>query len=58
MLQIIFWLFIILLLSLLVLNVVTRIGSTLWQIIVLIIDSKPIDLRARFGDWAGKIYQK
>ncbi|CAD1477908.1 unnamed protein product, partial [Heterotrigona itama] len=67
MLQIIFWLFIILLLSLLVLNVVTRIASTLWQIIVPIINSKSINLRARFGDWAvvtgstdgiGKAYAK
>ncbi|KAK9305439.1 hypothetical protein QLX08_003562 [Tetragonisca angustula] len=67
MLEIIFWLFIILLSSLLVLNIVTRISSTLWQIIVPIIDWKPIDLRARFGDWAvvtgstdgiGKAYAK
>ncbi|KOX77987.1 Inactive hydroxysteroid dehydrogenase-like protein 1 [Melipona quadrifasciata] len=67
MLQIIYWLFIILLSSLLVLNVITRIGSCLWQIIVLIIHSKSIDLRATFGNWAvvtgstdgiGKAYAK
>ncbi|KAK1126916.1 hypothetical protein K0M31_004537 [Melipona bicolor] len=67
MLQIIYWLFIILLSSLLVLTIITRIGSILWQIIVLIIDSKSIDLRATFGDWAvvtgstdgiGKAYAK
>ncbi|KAF3421208.1 hypothetical protein E2986_06538 [Frieseomelitta varia] len=67
MLEIIFWLFIILLSSLIVLSVVTRIGSTLWQIIVPIIDWKPIDLRTKFGDWAvvtgstdgiGKAYAK
>lgn len=67
MLQMICWLLIILLSSLLVLNIITRIGSSLWQIIVLIIDSKPIDLRETFGDWAvvtgstdgiGKAYAK
>ncbi|XP_043591994.1 inactive hydroxysteroid dehydrogenase-like protein 1 [Bombus pyrosoma] len=65
--QVVFWLFVIVLVLWLFANSVSRICGALWEILVPIINSKPLDLRAKFGDWAvvtgstdgiGKAYAK
>ncbi|XP_033343137.1 inactive hydroxysteroid dehydrogenase-like protein 1 [Bombus vosnesenskii] len=67
MLQVVFWLFVIVLVLWSFSNSASRICGALWEILVPIINSKPVDLRAKFGDWAvvtgstdgiGKAYAK
>lgn len=53
MLRMIFWLLIGLLFFWLLLDYVSKIVGILWEILVPIIDSKPVDLRTKFGEWAG-----
>lgn len=45
-----FWL----LVSLILLGPITKFLRTLWEIIIQIYDKKPVDLRTKFGEWAGK----
>ncbi|XP_076166474.1 inactive hydroxysteroid dehydrogenase-like protein 1 [Ptiloglossa arizonensis] len=67
MLQIALWLPIGLLVFWLLLNYIGKIVDALWEILMPIIDTKPIDLRTKFGEWAvvtgstdgiGKAYAK
>lgn len=32
-------------------------GTTLWEIFVSLINTKTVDLRTKFGEWAGKIHK-
>jgi hypothetical protein len=36
------------------LDPIGRVLSAAWQILLPILDSRPVDLRSEFGDWAGK----
>lgn len=54
MLQIALWLPIGLLVFWLLLNYIGKIVDALWEILMPIIDTKPIDLRTKFGEWAGE----
>lgn len=67
MLEIAFWLLIGLILVWLLLSYVSKVAGVLWDVLMPIIDSKPVDLRAKFGEWAvvtgstdgiGKAYAK
>ncbi|XP_076752429.1 inactive hydroxysteroid dehydrogenase-like protein 1 [Xylocopa sonorina] len=67
MLQIAFWLLIGLLFVWLLSSSISNVISALWEIFMPIIDSKPVDLRTKFGEWAvvtgstdgiGKAYAK
>lgn len=53
-LEIVFWLFITLLLISLLLTYIFNMGTTLWEIFVSLINTKTVDLRTKFGEWAGK----
>ncbi|XP_076246625.1 inactive hydroxysteroid dehydrogenase-like protein 1 [Calliopsis andreniformis] len=67
MLQIALWLLVGLILSWLLLNYVSRIAIAIWEILMPLLDRKPLDLRTKFGEWAvvtgstdgiGKAYAK
>ncbi|CAK9802329.1 Inactive hydroxysteroid dehydrogenase-like protein 1 [Anthophora quadrimaculata] len=67
MLQIVLWLLVGLLLLWLFLNYISKVASILWEILMPIVDTKPVDLRTKFGEWAvvtgstdgiGKAYAK
>ncbi|KAG6803641.1 inactive hydroxysteroid dehydrogenase-like protein 1 isoform X1 [Apis mellifera caucasica] len=66
-LEIVFWLFFTLLLISLLLTYIFNMGTTLWEIFVSLINTKTVDLRTKFGEWAvvtgstdgiGKAYAK
>lgn len=54
MLQIAFWLLVGLLFVWLLFNYLSKIIDALWEIVAIFIDSRPVDLRSKFGEWAGK----
>lgn len=56
-LEIVFWLFFTLLLISLFLTYIFNMGTTLWEIFVSLINTKTVDLRTKFGEWAGKIHK-
>ncbi|XP_034183398.2 inactive hydroxysteroid dehydrogenase-like protein 1 [Osmia lignaria lignaria] len=67
MLQTAFWLLLGLLFVWLLFNYLSKIIDALWEILTLFIDTKPVDLRSKFGEWAvvtgstdgiGKAYAK
>lgn len=49
-----FWLLVSLIAFWILLEPVTKVLHTLWEIIIQIYDKKPVDLRTKFGEWAGK----
>ncbi|CAL1676267.1 unnamed protein product [Lasius platythorax] len=62
-----FWLLVSLIAFWILLEPVTKVLHTLWEIIIQIYDKKPVDLRTKFGEWAvvtgstdgiGKAYAK
>lgn len=53
-LSITFWLLVSLIAFWILLGPVTKVLRTLWEIIMQIYDKKPIDLKTKFGEWAGK----
>ncbi|XP_076640227.1 inactive hydroxysteroid dehydrogenase-like protein 1 isoform X2 [Colletes latitarsis] len=67
MLQIAFWLLIGLLVLWLLINYLSKVIGALWEVFMPLIDTKPINLRSKFGEWAvvtgstdgiGKAYAK
>lgn len=49
-----FWLLVSLIAFWILLEPVMKVLHTLWEIIIQIYDKKPVDLRTKFGEWAGK----
>lgn len=49
-----FWLLVILIAFWILLGPVTRFLRVLWEIIMQIYNKETIDLRTKFGEWAGK----
>lgn len=49
-----FWTLVTLITSWILLGPVTRVLRFLWEIIMQIYDKTTIDLRTKFGEWAGK----
>lgn len=37
------------------LDPVSRVANAAWEILLPIFDSKPVDLRSEFGEWAGEL---
>lgn len=53
-----FWLLVTLICFWILLGPVTRFLRVLWEIIMQIYNKKAIDLRTKFGEWAGKSKKK
>lgn len=53
MLQLALWLLAGAILLWLLMNYVDQVIGALWEILMPIVDSKPIDLQTKFGEWAG-----
>lgn len=53
-LSIAFWLLVSLIGFWILLGPATKVLHTLWEIIIQIYDKKSVDLRTKFGEWAGK----
>lgn len=52
-----FWLLVSLIAFWILLGPATKVLRTLWEIIIQIYDKKSVDLRTKFGEWAGKYDQ-
>lgn len=51
------WLIIVLIIVWALLDVLSRVGRALLEILLPIFNSKPIDLKSMFGEWAGMLLQ-
>lgn len=51
------WLLVSLIAFWILLGPATKVLRTLWEIIIQIYDKKSVDLRTKFGEWAGKYDQ-
>ena len=51
---IVLWLLVALIIIWAVLDPVSRVSRALWEILIPIFDSAPVDLKKKFGDWAGE----
>lgn len=51
---IVMWVLVALIMLSAILDPVSRVSRALWEILVPIIDRTPVDLKAKFGEWAGE----